>query len=229
MGVRRRFWGRFHGVPRGRIGRIRNRVMAPAPRARLLADELDLQPDDELLDVGCGTGLLLAEHATHIRYVAGLDISEIMVGMARERLAERIATGTAEIVLGDAAALPWDDDRFTVVTSLEVLKHASDPEALLREMHRVLRPGGRARITMGEYLKAPWGSTDESGVRDAWGIWSWSDTDAQRLVEQVGFEDVSVSVMPVRNKARLVRATKPAGSGSGKVARPTAPIGEVVS
>ena len=82
---------------------------------------------------------------------------------------------------------------------------------------------------MGEYLKAPWGSTDGSGVRDAWGIWSWSDADAQQLVEAAGFVGVSVSVMPVRNKARLVSAVKPAGSGSGKVAGLRAPIGEVVS
>lgn len=228
MGVRRRFWGRFHGVPRGLIGRIGIRVMAPAPRARLIAEDLDLQPDDEVLDVGCGAGLLLAEHAAHVRYAAGLDASELMVGMARERLAERIAAGTAEIILGDAAALPWDDERFTVATSLEVLKHVSDPEAVLREMYRVLRPAGRARMTMGEHLKAPWGSTDESGVRDAWGIWSWSDADARRLVEEAGFAEVSVSVMPVRNKARLVSAVKPAGSGNGRVAGPTAPIEEVV-
>ena len=49
-----------------------------------MAAELHLQPDDELLDVGCGSGRLLAEHAAHVRYVAGLDISEIQVGMARE-------------------------------------------------------------------------------------------------------------------------------------------------
>jgi SAM-dependent methyltransferase len=177
-----------------------------------MADELALQPDDELLDVGCGSGGLLAEHAAHIRHVAGLDLSETQVGLARRRLAERIAAGTAEIVLGDATALPWDDDRFTIVTSLETLKHVSDPEGMLREMYRVLRPGGRAVVTMGEYYKSSWGGTDGSGVRDAWGIWSWSDADAMRLVEQAGFVDVAVSVLPVKFRARLVRALKPATS-----------------
>jgi len=46
-----------------------------------------------------------------VRYVAGLDLSEIQLGMARQRLADRIGAGTAEIVMGDAMALPWEDGR----------------------------------------------------------------------------------------------------------------------
>lgn len=146
------FWGRLFGEPRGPIGRFGAWLMPriTASYGRAIARELDLQPGDDLLDVGCGSGGLLAEHAAHVRYAAGLDASEIQVGMARKRLAERIAAGTAEIVLGNGAAVPWEDDRFSVVASLESLKHASDPEGMLREMHRVVRPGGRAVFTMGE-------------------------------------------------------------------------------
>lgn len=212
MSLRWAFWGRLFGEPRGPIGRFGAWLMPhiTASYGRALAAELDLQPDDELLDVGCGSGGLLAEHAAHVRYVAGIDISEIQVGQARSRLAERIAAGTAEVVLGDAAALPWDDGRFSVVTSLETLKHASDPDGMLREMHRVLRPAGRAVFTMGEHVKSPVAGTHASGTRDAFGIWSWSDADAARLVEQSGFVDVAVSVLPVAFRSRLVRAMKPA-------------------
>ena len=212
VGYRREFWSHLFGEPRGAIGWVGARVMGSAMQqyTRAMAAELPLQPDDELLDVGCGSGRLLAEHAAHVRYVAGLDISEIQVGLARKRLSERIAAGTAEIVLGDSVNLPWEDGRFSVVTSLEVLKHIGDPDGTLREMHRVLRPGGRAVFTLGEYVKAGWGATDESGVRNAWGVWNWSDADAQRLVEEAGFVDVALSVLPVAYKSRLVRATKPA-------------------
>ena len=164
--------------------------------------------DDELLDVGCGSARFFAEHAGHVRYLAGLDASEIQVAMAREHLAERIVAGTAEIVLGDAADLPWEDGRFSVVTSLDAIKFVPDPPAALAEMHRVVRPGGRAVITMGDDSQARLGSAP-SGTQSAWGIWCWSDADAQRLVEEAGFTDVTVSVLPVPSKSQLVRAMRP--------------------
>lgn len=79
--------------------------MLPFAAARLYAaaaDELDLRADDDLLDVGCAAGMLLGDRAGGVRYVAGVDTSEIQVELARHRLAERIAAGTAQIVLGDA-------------------------------------------------------------------------------------------------------------------------------
>lgn len=208
MGLRTRFWTPFFGVPSGLIGQVGARMMASMKGRfyRSMAAELELQADDELLDVGCGSAKFFVDHAAHVRYVAGLDASELQVEMARRRLAERIALGTAEIALGDAADLPWEDDRFSVVTSLDALKFMPDPRAALREMRRVLRPGGRAVITMGD--ESDRGSFD-SGTRNAWGTWDWTDAHAQRLVEEAGFEDVSVSVLPVFSKSQLVRATKP--------------------
>lgn len=111
-GGRRAFWSAFAGVPSGRLGRVGARVLAMRPSFyALMAGELALQPEDDLLDVGCGSAGLLTEQASHVRYVAGLDLSEIQLGMARQRLADRIGAGTAEIVMGDAMALPWEDGR----------------------------------------------------------------------------------------------------------------------
>jgi ubiquinone/menaquinone biosynthesis C-methylase UbiE len=210
MGLRRSFWGSFFGMPHGLLGRVGTRLMTRISRSfsQAMAGELKLQPGDELLDVGCGSAGLLVDHAAHVRYVAGLDASELQVSMARKRLAERIAEGTAEIVLGDAGALPWDDERFGVVTSVNALKFVPDPEHALREIHRVLRPGGRMAVTLGESGEAPAGAAE--GVVDKWGQWQWTDDAAQRLVEEAGFDDVAVSVMPVFSKALLARGVKPA-------------------
>ena len=223
MGLRRSFWGSFFGVPRGLLGRLGTRLMTRVSRSfsQAMAAELELQPGDELLDVGCGSAGLLVDHAAHVRYVAGLDASELQVSMARKRLAERIAAGTAEIVLGDAGALPWDDERFSVVTSVNALKFVPDPGQALREIHRVLRPGGRVAVTMGEAEQIPAGST--AAVVNAWGEWQWSDVAAQQAMEEAGFVDVAVSVLPVFSKALLVRGTKPAAATVEADAEPASP------
>ena len=212
MGLRRSWWVSFFGLPYGLPGRLGVRVMPRASRPfhEAIAAELDFQPEDELLDVGCGSGTLFVGHAGHVRHVAGLDASELQLELARHRLAERIAAGTAEIVQGDADHLPWEDDRFSVVTSVNATKFFPDPLAALREMHRVLRPGGRMAVTLGESGEAPADAT--AGVVDKWGQWQWPDDAAQRLVQEAGFIDVTVSVMPVYSKALLATGVKPGSS-----------------
>lgn len=226
MGLRRRFWGSFFGLPQGLLGRIGSRLMRRVSHSfsQAMSAVLELQPTDDLLDVGCGSAGLLVDHAAHVRYVAGLDASELQVSMARQRLAERIGSGTAEIVRADAAALPWDDGRFSVVTSVNVLKFVPDPGQALREMYRVLRPGGRIAVTLGEAEQVPAGST--AAAINAWGEWQWSDAAARLAMEDAGFDDVTVSVMPVFSKALLARGVKSAASAfeASPEAAATAPV-----
>ena len=211
MSLRRGWWIPFFGVPHGLPGWLGVRLMPRASRPfhSAIAAELDLQPDDELLDVGCGSATLFVDHAGQVRYVAGIDASELQLEIARRRLADRITDGTAELVQGEADHLPWEDGRFSVVTSVNAMKFFPDPAGALSEMYRVLRPGGRLAITMGEAGEAPKGSTE--GVMDAWGQWQWRDAAAQSLVEEAGFNGVEISVMPVTSRALLARGTKPDG------------------
>jgi ubiquinone/menaquinone biosynthesis C-methylase UbiE len=230
VGLRRSFEYALFGVPHGPLGRIGARMLAATKGSyyRAIAAQLDLQADDVLLDVGCGSAGLLVEQASHVSYVAGLDASELQVEMARRRLAARLAAGTAEIVLGDAAALPWEDGRFSVVASLDAMKFVPDPEAALREMGRVLRPGGRAVVTMSDAAKSPVGSTSRSGTLDAWGMWYWSDADARRMAEEAGFVDVTVSELPVISRPLTIRGLKPMRSAPGGAPASDAPVGSVV-
>ena len=102
----------------------------------VVAEMLDLQPDDELLDIGCGPGAFLATKAQHVRRVVGLDPSRTMLREAERRLADRIAGGTARLVHGSAAALPFGDGEFSAVTAIFAPPNPA-------EAFRVLRPGGR--------------------------------------------------------------------------------------
>jgi SAM-dependent methyltransferase len=189
------------GVPSGPLGWISSNWTMPrlhAPIYPVMAEALDLRPDDDLLEVACGSGIFLAEQAAHVLHVAGLDLSDIQVGLARRRLAGRIAAGTAEIVRGDAAALPWEDGRFSVVTCMGSMEAFPDPGRAVAEMYRVLRPGGRAVVNIGEKVAE---ASETHRVLDA--IWVWSEVDARRLAEEAGFADVSISYRPTGGDSRL--------------------------
>lgn len=112
----------------------------------LVAKRLDLGPEDEVLDVACGSGAFLRKHASHVRRVAGLDHSDDLIDIAKRENQERVAAGTAEFVVGDATVLPWDDNEFSVVTCNCIDCFATKTRPALEEMYRVLRPGGRILV-----------------------------------------------------------------------------------
>jgi SAM-dependent methyltransferase len=107
---------------------------------RAILGALALNGADRLLDVGCGGGLLLREAMSAGASVTGLDHSEEMVSLARER-----APG-AEVVLARAEQIPFADASFTAVSMSVVFFFFADQVAVLREAHRVLSPGGRIAV-----------------------------------------------------------------------------------
>jgi SAM-dependent methyltransferase len=132
--------------PSGWLGEIVARVMAfeTEPINRIAMQELALRPGESLLDVGCGHGRTLARlAATPDAYLAGIDPSDVMVRLARKKLRSRIDAGRAEISLASSAKIPHRDARFDAALAVHVVYFWRDPLADLREIHRVLRPGGR--------------------------------------------------------------------------------------
>lgn len=107
-------------------------------------EALELPTGGRVVDVGCGTGLLLERLlAGHSGAEAwGVDLSPEMLTQARARLGRR-----ARLLLGDASALPLPDQCFDAAASSSALHHWSDPERALREIARVLRPGGQLVLT----------------------------------------------------------------------------------
>ena len=88
----------------------------------------------DVLEVGCGTGLLLRRIAGFARTARGVDLSPGMLSHARER--------GLDVLEGSATALPFPDASFDVACSFKVLAHVEDIDRALSEMARVVRPGG---------------------------------------------------------------------------------------
>jgi SAM-dependent methyltransferase len=107
---------------------------------RAILGALALGPEDRLLDIGCGGGLLLRDALESGATVTGLDHSEEMVQLARER------ASAAEVVLGSAERLPFADDSFTAIAMSVVFFFLPDPVGALRECRRVLTPAGRIAV-----------------------------------------------------------------------------------
>jgi ubiquinone/menaquinone biosynthesis C-methylase UbiE len=103
-------------------------------------DRLEQPINGSILDVGCGPGIflnMLARENGELS-LAGLDIAPEMIRVAKERLGP-----LADLKLGDAESLPWEDNRFNYVSCIDSFHHYPNPARVLREMHRVLRRGGR--------------------------------------------------------------------------------------
>jgi ubiquinone/menaquinone biosynthesis C-methylase UbiE len=114
------------------------------PKSNLAAVELaSLTADDRFLDVGCGPGAALENAAATGAQVAGVDPSPSMVARASERVP------TADVRVASAEELPFPDDHFTVVANVASFHHWADRDAGLREVLRVLGPGGRLHIVEG--------------------------------------------------------------------------------
>jgi demethylmenaquinone methyltransferase / 2-methoxy-6-polyprenyl-1,4-benzoquinol methylase len=153
----------FSGLPReyDRMGALLSFGQDPRWR-RAMVDRVRAAPGDRVLDVATGTGLVARELVR--RYgcsVVGLDQSEQMLAGARARLAANPQLGARiELVQGEAERLPFADGEFDALTFTYLLRYVDDPQATLRELARVIRPG--ATIASLEFavprwpLRAPW-------------------------------------------------------------------------
>ena len=88
-----------------------------------------------VVDVGCGTGIVLREFPWRPRILCGCDASPTALEFTRRR-------GIRDLVRGDVTALPFADNSIDLLLALDVIEHLDDDAAALRELTRVLRPGG---------------------------------------------------------------------------------------
>ena len=175
----------------------------------LILDLIGPPAGRRILDVGCGDGILAVELASRRAIVTGIDASPEMIAAARRRASREKQHN--DFVVAEAGALPFDAESFDAVVAVAVLCFVEHPGTSLRDMGRVLRPGGR--LVIGELGK--WSSWAATRRFKGWlGSQLWrrahfrTASDLYRLAQATGFVDASVTgaiyYPPVGLAARLL-------------------------
>ncbi|MBA3419594.1 MAG: methyltransferase domain-containing protein [Geodermatophilaceae bacterium] len=134
---------------------------------------LGLQRGESVLDIGSGPGLLAVEMAAAVGSrgrVSGTDISPSMLALAADRSIPADAA-PVEFQRAGVDALPFPDDSFDAAVSTQVLEYVEVIPGALTEMHRVLRPGGRALVLDTDWDSIVWHSGDVPRMRRVLAVW----------------------------------------------------------
>ena len=162
---------------------------------------------ERALDIGCGPGLTteaLAEAVGPLGHVLGVDIAPAMLAIAKRRCA-----GLSQVAFGmaDVTRLPYENASFDVALASQVYEYVEQGDDALKELARVIRPGGRAVLVDTDWESAVWASHDDARMRRVIETWNEHIPHPQlprtlrRRMEAAGFSNVRVEVVPLLNLA----------------------------
>jgi SAM-dependent methyltransferase len=155
----------------------------------------------QILDVGCGTGTMLT-HLARFGDARGVDMDLEAVGYCHDR-------GLRQVTQSDADKLPFEKDTFDLVTALDVVEHIDDDLGALREMRRVIKPGGLLLLTVPAY-RFLWGRQDDINLHKR----RYVARELRSRLQAAGFEVQRLTYMnailfPAIAAIRLVRHVLP--------------------
>lgn len=170
------------GLPRGMIGRLLGRIMAwhNGPDAAWTLDCLGIRDGERVLEIGFGPGraleMLAQMHPTAL--ICGIDHAETMLKAARTRNRQAVQEGRLDLRLGSVMALPFEDASFDKAFSINCIYFWEPPIEGLKEIHRVLKAGGRLAVTVRDKDREAYQRFKSAGL--------------ERLFLDAGFSDVQV-------------------------------------
>ena len=183
------------GHPRGLLGRLGGVIMARSTRLRneWTISLLDIRPDDRILEVGFGPGAMIQALAIKAPqgFIAGVDPSPVMLQQASRRNAQPILKGQVQLRQGSALSLPFEDASFDKALTANSVQLWPDKVAGVKEMRRVLQPGGVIAII----LQPIWARKDSEVKEIGAGL--------LELLSTVGFQQVRLEFKPMKPVASV--------------------------
>lgn len=190
--------------PQGRMGRLMLKFMnfCHAPLTNWGLGLVDFQDEWTMLDIGCGGGATLKRLLKRSKNgrVYGIDISKESVAKAREINAE-LLDKQVYITQGSATNLPYDNQKFNLVTAVETIYFWPNLKGCLQEVYRVLKPGGRFAI-MVEVVDA-----DSKWISVVDGMTTYTPEQLKRFLGEAGF--ISIEIHRKKPSYATILCTKP--------------------
>ena len=127
-----------------------------AKQREIVISTLNLKPNDRILDIGSGPGLLIEDMAKEIDQrgsICGIEISAPFIALSQKRCAH---IPQVEFREGDATSIPYNNEEFDVAVSTQVYEYIDDIDACINELFRILKPGGRATIVCTDWDTLIW-------------------------------------------------------------------------
>ena len=192
MGLLRKFFSNT-GKPEGTMGKVVVAMMnrGHAGIAAWGFSHLDLQGNEQVLDCGCGGGANVAVFLRMVDegHVTGLDYSTVSVEKAREVNRAAIEAGRCTIIQGNVLELPFENERFEVVTAFETIYFWKDLVRCFKEVHRVLKAGGVFMITNE--------TSGKTGAHEKWmkivdGMSVYTGEELEALLTDAGFARMEI-------------------------------------
>ena len=188
------------GNPSGFVGGfIGNRMAKGNVRdAQWTISLLDIQPHHRILEIGFGPGVStqIASEKASKGFIAGIDHSQTMLQSASKRNADAIQSGLMILKQGEVDSLPYPDEWFDIAFSLHSIYFWQKPLDCLKEIRRVLKPGGLLALTI--QPKDKWKPNVDTGIMTL-----YFGKDLAALFSEAGYRNVRVEVPPQKDKLTL--------------------------
>ncbi len=154
---------------------------------KIIMETLCLNEDDIYCEIGCGGGALLSMAMARAGRGKAIDHSQEMVELSIENNRRCVDEGRLEVLQGNAEQLPWESDMFTACASANMFFFVEKPQALLSEVFRVMKQGGRfSMVTIGD------GFIGRITFGLLYSLRTYSDSEMTSMLLTAGFSGVKV-------------------------------------